>query len=468
SQKDGRIVELEGESNAQRVEIAALKTQTETQASIIVERDQNIERLNDNVQTERDTNRRATEKIARLEHDLTSRSDSLQAASEQITRMRSDHSSVVEKLKSDLSTRIAEVRELQQRVTMQAAESVRQTKRSQTLESRLHDSADAIARLESQVKATQRAPVEPAPLVNDAALPDTKASLRTELKRQMALITARDQLISDLQDQLRAARDTSAETSTAYREAKSKGERVSAEAKSSSQAETAASADIRTLTEALAQKTRLVKEGQEKLNSERREKQRVIDDLRTQNRSQKRRIETLERQLSVSAPAAGSDISAAPTANGTPAPRPAAQSAEIASLKRSLAAMRPNTQNGAERSKTSAVEKLRAELQPASARVVHLSSMGPKTNGEKAADGKAQTSLSSDDVATRVSDLAKTLATLARPDQERPTTDQSPTVDLGQLDSTGTDGAPAKATGSSVSAPNGTLLDRIKGLREHA
>ncbi|MEM9206390.1 MAG: hypothetical protein AAGA88_08670, partial [Pseudomonadota bacterium] len=178
SQKDGRIVELEGESNAQRVEIAALKTQTETQASIIVERDQNIERLNDNVQTERDTNRRATEKIARLEHDLTSRSDSLQAASEQITRMRTDHSSVVEKLKSDLSTRIAEVRELQQRVTMQAAESVRQTKRSQTLESRLHDSADAIARLESQVKATQRAPVEPAPLVNDAALPDTKASLR--------------------------------------------------------------------------------------------------------------------------------------------------------------------------------------------------------------------------------------------------------------------------------------------------
>ncbi|MCB1494131.1 MAG: hypothetical protein KDJ77_20380 [Rhodobiaceae bacterium] len=153
---DTNLSESHSQIDSQRVEIVALKTQSDNLSDLLSEKSDDYKALEQRFDDAQAARRTGTARIASLERSLEIKERETARSAERLTRIEADHAATVERLRREAEKASAEIRDLQSRITIQAAESLRQGKRSTSLEDQFSAAATELARMESLLHETER------------------------------------------------------------------------------------------------------------------------------------------------------------------------------------------------------------------------------------------------------------------------------------------------------------------------
>ncbi|MEM6664799.1 MAG: hypothetical protein AAF638_00190 [Pseudomonadota bacterium] len=222
-QRETTIDGLNSEIDEHRLEIVALKTQSDNQRIIVAERNAEIERLNFEIDRETAALQQANDAIAILESKLEDDRARLGATEATLARVRADTENTLDRLRTENNELTGERRSMQARLTAQSAESLRQQKRSETLELKLSQAAEDLARMESRLKESTRLASADARTVTGTmdTIRAERDALQQSIRELKARVTARDNTLAErdrkiaslataLEDARRAAEQASA------------------------------------------------------------------------------------------------------------------------------------------------------------------------------------------------------------------------------------------------------------------
>lgn len=150
------VVESDSEIDTQRVEIVALKTQADNLSDQLDEKMRAYEALEERFADARAARRTGAARIAALERSLQAKDREIARQAERLKQIETDHAATLVRLRKDAEKSGVKIRDLESRITVQSAESVRLGKRSTALEDDYAAAAAELARLEEQVQETER------------------------------------------------------------------------------------------------------------------------------------------------------------------------------------------------------------------------------------------------------------------------------------------------------------------------
>ncbi len=150
------VVESDSEIDTQRVEIVALKTQADNLSDQLDDKMRAYEALEERFADARAARRTGAARIAALERSLQAKDREIARQAERLKQIETDHAATLVRLRKDAEKSGVKIRDLESRITVQSAESVRLGKRSTALEDEYAATATELTRLEEQVQETER------------------------------------------------------------------------------------------------------------------------------------------------------------------------------------------------------------------------------------------------------------------------------------------------------------------------